>query len=379
MTQPILEAHHLVCHFDVGGSLFRRPDKVYAVDDVSLAVAPGETYAIVGESGCGKSTLARMLTRLIEPTKGEMLFDGRQIDKLTGSELRTLHRDMQFIFQDPFSSLNPRMTVGKLVAEPIETHFPAVSAKERRTRVSDLLCQVGLRPEHADRYPHEFSGGQRQRIGIARALASGPKLIVGDEPVSALDVSVQAQIINLLSDLRDALGLTLVVIAHDLAVIRHMSDRVAVMYLGRIVEEGPCDPIFEAPRHPYTMALLSAIPVAEYGRTRHQIPLIGDIPSPIDPPAGCRFHTRCPFVRNICRQEVPELRQVDTSTGQRAACHFFEEIAASTNDAQLIPEAPRPSAAEMRFSFYAEASGGEKFVPIASTSDDALTGRDDDV
>lgn len=169
MTQPILEAHHLVCHFDVGGSLFRRPDKVYAVDDVSLAVAPGETYAIVGESGCGKSTLARMLTRLIEPTKGEMLFDGRQIDKLTGTELRTLHRDMQFIFQDPFSSLNPRMTVGKLVAEPIETHFPAVSAKERRTRVSDLLCQVGLRPEHADRYPHEFSGGQRQRIGIARA------------------------------------------------------------------------------------------------------------------------------------------------------------------------------------------------------------------
>lgn len=261
----ILEAKNLTRHFAVGGSMFRKPATLRAVEDVSLSVRKGETLAIVGESGCGKSTLARMLMRLIEPTSGEMQFEGRQIDQVQGQSLTALRKDMQFIFQDPFSSLNPRMTVGRLIGEPLEIHAPDLDARARRAKVAELLSQVGLRPEHANRYPHEFSGGQRQRIGIARALAAGPKLIIGDEPVSALDVSVQAQVINLLADLRDDLGLTLVIIAHDLAVIRHMSDRVAVMYLGRVVEEGPTDEIFANPRHPYTIALLSAIPVAEYG------------------------------------------------------------------------------------------------------------------
>ncbi|PZX16948.1 oligopeptide transport system ATP-binding protein [Palleronia aestuarii] len=358
MKDAILVARNLTRHFAVGGSLFRKADTLRAVEDVSLSVRRGETLAIVGESGCGKSTLARMLMRLIAPTSGEMEFEGRQIDRASGRELTELRRDMQFIFQDPFSSLNPRATVGRLVGEPLETHAPELSAAERRGRVAELLRQVGLRPEHAERYPHEFSGGQRQRIGIARALASGPKLIIGDEPVSALDVSVQAQVINLLADLRDRLGLTLVVIAHDLAVIRHMSDRVAVMYLGRIVEEGTTDEIFSRPRHPYTMALLSAIPVAEHGLTRQQIPLTGEMPSPVDPPPGCSFNTRCPFARDACREEIPALRETGLEPGHRAACHFFEEIAAEA--ASPIPESGpgRTPGAEARFRLYANAIAG---------------------
>ncbi|PYE85541.1 ABC transporter ATP-binding protein [Pseudoroseicyclus aestuarii] len=363
MPEPILEALNLTRHFKIGGSLFAKPKVLRAVEDVSLSVRQGETLAIVGESGCGKSTLARMLMRLIEPTSGQMTFEGRQIDRAKGRALTELRRDMQFIFQDPFSSLNPRMTVGRLVGEPLETHAPEMSAKDRRAKVSELLAQVGLRPEHADRYPHEFSGGQRQRIGIARALASGPKLIIGDEPVSALDVSVQAQVINLLADLRDALGLTLVVIAHDLAVIRHMSDRVAVMYLGSVVEEGPTDEIFASPRHPYTRALLSAIPVAEHGRARHQIALTGEMPSPLDPPSGCRFHTRCPFAREACRADVPALRVTDTAPGHRAACHFFEEIAAEAPLPRATEGSGRTAAAQARFAMYADALAGGTLRP----------------
>ncbi|MCL3883254.1 dipeptide ABC transporter ATP-binding protein [Marivita sp. GX14005] len=360
MSDPILEARNVSRHFSVGGTLFRKPDTLRAVQDVSLSVQPGETLAIVGESGCGKSTLARMLMRLITPTSGELFFEGRHIESISGDDLTKLRGEMQFIFQDPFSSLNPRMSVGKLVGEPLETQRPDLSAKDRRAKVSELLAQVGLRPEHANRYPHEFSGGQRQRIGIARALASGPKLIIGDEPVSALDVSVQAQVVNLLADLKEQLGLTLVVIAHDLAVIRHMSDRVAVMYLGGIVEEGPCDRIFETPQHPYTMALLSAIPEAEYGIERQQIELSGETPSPIDPPPGCRFHTRCPFARERCRTEVPALR--DAGPHHRAACHFFEEIASETGAPARLPE-PRSAAAESRFSLYADALAGAPVRP----------------
>ena len=363
MTETILKAVNLTRDFNVGGSLFAKPKTLRAVSNVSLSVQKGETLAIVGESGCGKSTLARMLMRLILPTSGNMIFEGRQIDQAKGRALTELRRDMQFIFQDPFSSLNPRMTVGRLVGEPLETHEPELSAKQRRVKVLELLAQVGLRPEHADRYPHEFSGGQRQRIGIARALASGPKLIIGDEPVSALDVSVQAQVMNLLSALRDKLGLTLVLIAHDLAVIRHMSDRVAVMYLGAIVEEGPTDVIFADPRHPYTRALLSAIPVAEHGRTRHQIELTGEMPSPIDPPTGCRFHTRCPFAREKCSSDVPGLREASPEPGHRAACHFIEEIAE-----QAPPPAPQAGtgltdAARERFALYGDAIAGIEIRP----------------
>ena len=255
----ILSTRDLKRYFNLGGGMLAKTGTIRAVDGVTLDIRRGETFAIVGESGCGKSTLARLLMRLLQPTSGEVTFDGWDIATLNGRALSALRRDMQFIFQDPFSSLNPRMSVGRLIAEPLETHFPQMTAADRREKVAGLLRQVGLRPEHAGRYPHEFSGGQRQRIGIARALASGPKLIIGDEPVSALDVSVQAQVINLLGDLRDDLGLTLIIIAHDLAVIRHMSDRVAVMYLGEIVEIGTADEIFETPRHPYTLALLSAI------------------------------------------------------------------------------------------------------------------------
>ncbi|WOI55900.1 dipeptide ABC transporter ATP-binding protein [Palleronia sp. LCG004] len=370
MSETILTALNLSRHFKVGGSLFKKANTLRAVDDVSLTVRQGETLAIVGESGCGKSTLARMLMRLIPPSSGQMTFQGRQIDDAEGRTLTELRRDMQFIFQDPFSSLNPRATVGRLVGEPIETHEPGLTAAERRRKVAELLRQVGLRAEHADRYPHEFSGGQRQRIGIARALASGPKLIIGDEPVSALDVSVQAQVINLLADLRDRLGLTLVIIAHDLAVIRHMSDRVAVMYLGKIVEEGPTDEIFANPRHPYTMALLSAIPVAEYGRTRRQIALEGEIPSPVNPPSGCRFHTRCPFAREDCRRDVPEMRKTGLAPGHRAACHHFEEIAERA-PVDPIPEGTgRTDGAARRFALYADAIAGTGTRPLETPTEE---------
>ncbi len=364
MSEPILQASDLVRHFRVGGGLLSKGVTVRAVDGVSLDIRRGETFAIVGESGCGKSTLARLLMRLLSPTSGSIRFEGKEISELGGRPLRDLRRDMQFIFQDPFSSLNPRMSVGRIVGEPLETHEPDLDAAGRRARVAELLRLVGLRAEHTVRYPHEFSGGQRQRIGIARALASGPKLLIGDEPVSALDMSVQAQVVNLLEDLKRDLDLTLVVIAHDLAVIRHMSDRVAVMYLGQIVESGPTDTVFSQARHPYTLALLSAIPEPEHGRTRTRIALSGEPPSPSDPPPGCRFHTRCAFARDECRVRSPELRAA--RDGHLVACHFWQDIAAAGEGFTPDPVAPHRPNVERRFDLYRAASLNRKTTPKAA-------------
>lgn len=350
----ILEAANLVKHFGDGGGWLRGGATVQAVDGVSLQITRGETFAIVGESGCGKSTLARLLMRLLNPTSGDVLFEGRAVSAAQGAALQKLRGEMQFIFQDPFSSLNPRMSVGRLVGEPLEVHAPDLSAQDRRNRVADLLRQVGLRAEHADRYPHEFSGGQRQRIGIARALASGPKLIIGDEPVSALDVSVQAQVINLLSDLRGDLGLTLVIIAHDLGVIRHMSDRVAVMYLGRIVELGQAEDVFDRPRHPYTQALLAAIPSGDGAAVDHSATLTGEMPSPSSPPSGCRFHTRCPHARQACETDAPVLAGVERSDHQ-VACHFWDSLP-SRHAPQTLPKTL--PAAEARIALYRAATEG---------------------
>ncbi|MBX9466107.1 MAG: ATP-binding cassette domain-containing protein [Aquamicrobium sp.] len=320
---PILEARGLVKRFGGRRGLFESSPTVHAVNDVSLQIRRGETFAIVGESGCGKSTLGRLLLRLIEPSEGDVLYEGQSITSLTSRDMRRLRRDLQIIFQDPFASLNPRMTVGDIIAEPIRLHGLARGAAVR-ARVSELLGIVGLRPEYADRYPHEFSGGQRQRIGIARALAGEPKLIIGDEPVSALDVSIQAQVINLMEDLKERFGLTLVIVAHDLAVIRHMSDRIAVMYLGEIVEMSPVDPLYEKPLHPYTQALLRAIPAPDpKDRVAPQL-LQGDVPNPTDLPTGCRFHTRCPHAQPRCAQEHPALE--DAGDGRLVACHFWREI-----------------------------------------------------
>ncbi|MCZ4260715.1 dipeptide ABC transporter ATP-binding protein [Limimaricola sp. G21655-S1] len=371
MTDLILKADGLKKHFQVGGGFMAETKTVRAVDGVSIEVRRGETFAIVGESGCGKSTLARLLMRLLEPTEGAIEFDGRDIAGIRGRDLRELRRDMQFVFQDPFSSLNPRMSVGKLVGEPIETHRPELSRAQRRQEVARLLRTVGLRPEHADRYPHEFSGGQRQRIGIARALASNPRLVIGDEPVSALDVSVQAQVVNLLHDLKSKLDMTLVIIAHDLAVIRHMSDRVAVMYLGQVVESGPTDEIFARPRHPYTLALLSAIPEPVHGRERTRIALSGETPSPASPPSGCRFHTRCPFAREDCATRVPELRVAANET--RVACHYWEEIAATRPKAGLTPAAARSEGAQRRFALYEAATLRQTDRPETASNAGATT------
>ena len=348
----ILEAQNLKKHFSVGGSLLRKPKALKAVDGVSLSVNKGETFAIVGESGCGKSTLARLLMRLLVPTDGEVMFDARPIARLQGADVTALRKDVQFIFQDPFSSLNPRMTVAQLIAEPLETHRPELSRADRRKEVGRLLAQVGLRPGHMDRYPHEFSGGQRQRIGIARALASGPRVVIADEPVSALDVSVQAQVVNLLGDLRDQLGLTLIIIAHDLAVIRHMSDRIAVMYLGRVVETGPTDEIFANPRHPYTRALMSAIPAAEYGARQARTHLAGETPSPLSPPSGCTFRTRCPHATELCAQTAPVLEQA--GQGAEVACHHWHAVMA---EAAPLPEdaTARSTGAQARFALYRSA------------------------
>ena len=345
----LLEARDLTKHFGTGKGLFASGNVVRAVDGVSLRVHEGETFAIVGESGCGKSTLARLLMHLIAPTSGDVLFDGKE----AGSDLRALRRDMQFIFQDPFSSLNPRMTVGKLIGEPLEIHAPDLTRAARKEKVATLLRQVGLRPEHAERYPHEFSGGQRQRIGIARALASGPKLLIGDEPVSALDVSVQAQVINLLADLRRDMGLTLVVIAHDLGVIRHMSDRVAVMYLGRIVETGTTEDIFARPRHPYTQALLASIPSAATRDGARAATVTGEMPSPSAPPPGCHFHTRCPHARPDCAVNVPALEPA--TPGHDVACPYWRDIAEAPPPAIDTPRSP---AAEARFALYRAATEG---------------------
>ena len=326
MTAPLLEVNGLAKHYPVrkGLILAKQVGTVRAVDGVSFSLNRGETLALVGESGCGKSTTARLVLRLIEPSAGTLRFDGQDISSIGGAALRAMRRRMQIVFQDPYASLNPRLTVAETIAEPMQVHGIG-DAASRRKRVEELLSLVGLRSFHAQRYPHEFSGGQRQRIGIARALAVQPDLVVCDEPVSALDVSIQAQVVNLLKDLQRRFGLAYLFIAHDLAVVKHVADRVAVMYLGRIVEQGPAEDVLSAPKHPYTRALLAAVP----GHGVKAPPLEGDVPSPIAPPPGCRFHTRCPFAEAQCRVTQPEL----AGAPHAVACHL---------DGRLPPAAPRP-------------------------------------
>lgn len=321
---PLLDVKNLVMHFPLTeGIIFQRQvGAVQAVDGVSFHVNRGETLGLVGESGCGKSTTGRAILQLYKPTSGEVNFNGKDLTKLDGGEMRRMRRHLQMVFQDPYASLNPRMTVGNIVSEPMQIH-KLVPKNERTERVQELLQTVGLNPYFANRYPHEFSGGQRQRIGIARALAANPDFIVADEPVSALDVSIQAQVVNLLEDLQDKLGLTYLFIAHDLSVVRHISDRVAVMYLGKIVEMADRNSLYDDPLHPYTKALLSAVPIPDpvIEKRRERIILTGDVPSPINPPSGCHFHTRCPYVMDVCKQQDPLF--VDQGGGHFVACHLY--------------------------------------------------------
>ena len=317
----LVEVQHLKKYFPIRrGILSREFARVHAVDDVTVSVSEGETLGLVGESGCGKSTLGRCIVRLLEPTAGDVIFDGHSIGKLRARALRPLRREMQMIFQDPYASLNPRKRVGTIIGDPMRIHGIG-DRKERKEAVEELLKKVGLSPEHYNRFPHEFSGGQRQRIGVARALALRPKLIVADEPVSALDVSIQAQMVNLLEELQDEFRLTYVFIAHDLGVVRHVSDRIAVMYLGKLVELSPAEELYTRPIMPYTEALLSAVPVPDpdLADKRERIVLEGDVPSPIDPPSGCRFHPRCRYATEICSEVEPPL--VDYGNGHLAACH----------------------------------------------------------
>ncbi len=341
---PLVQVTDLVKRFPIkAGLLSREVGAVHAVDGVSFEVMQGQTLGLVGESGCGKSTTARLLLRLLDPTSGSIKFDGQEIATMDGSSLKPLRRDMQMIFQDPYSSLNPRKTVGSIIGEPFEIHRIERTDDDRKKRVKDLMDMVGLNPEHYNRYPHEFSGGQRQRIGVARAIAVKPRLLVADEPVSALDVSIQAQIINLLAELKRELGLTLIFIAHDLSVVRHVCDRIAVMYLGKIMEVAKSDDLVQGPRHPYSSALLSAIPVPDpvLARTRVRQVLVGDVPSPTNPPPGCRFHTRCdraravaatlpvddpqaerPVVPPNCSGEIPPLDPVAGEDAHTCACWY---------------------------------------------------------
>ena len=330
VKKELLKVEGLKQYFPIkGGFLGRTVNHVKAVDDISFTIYEGETVSIVGESGCGKSTTGRAILRLEEPTEGSVSFQGTDITKLSKGKMRKYRKDMQIIFQDPYASINPRQTVASVLNEAM--HIQNVLPKgERRARIEELLETVGLRAYQADRYPHEFSGGQRQRIGIARALSVNPKLIICDEAVSALDVSIQAQVLNLLEELQDEFGLTYLFISHDLGVVRHISDRIIVMYLGKIVEIADKTSLFENPQHPYTKALLSAIPVPDPDAKKERIVLKGDVPSPIDPPTGCRFHTRCPFATDKCKAEEPKLRKTGLMMeGHEAACHYMEEI--STN------------------------------------------------
>jgi oligopeptide/dipeptide ABC transporter ATP-binding protein len=327
VTETILQVDNVVKHYPITrGIVFRRTiGQVQAVDGVSLELKQGETLGVVGESGCGKSTLARVVMNLERPTSGAVRYKGRNIFDLNGAELRRMRRQIQLVMQDPYTSLNPRMTVGDLIGEPFEIHPEVAPKGSRRQKVRELLDVVGLNPEHINRYPHQFSGGQRQRIGIARALALRPSIIVCDEPVSALDVSIQAQVMNLLEKLQSEFGLSYIFIAHDLSVVRHLSDRVAVMYLGRVVEVGTDEQIYERPTHPYTQALLSAVPVPDPAsrRTKAVIRLVGDVPSPANPPSGCRFRTRCWKAVDLCARESPQLVE-RSGTDHPSACHFAE-------------------------------------------------------
>jgi oligopeptide transport system ATP-binding protein len=363
----LVEVQSLKKYFPIRkGLLAREVDRVHAVDDVTLSVAEGETMGLVGESGCGKSTLGRCIVRLLEPTDGDVVFEGRSIAKLGTRSLRPLRREMQMIFQDPYASLNPRKRVGTIISDPMRIHGIG-DRKERKRRVEQLLETVGLSPEHYNRFPHEFSGGQRQRIGVARALALRPKLIVADEPVSALDVSIQAQMVNLLESLQDEFGLTYVFIAHDLGVVRHVSDRIAVMYLGKLVELSPAEELYTRPIMPYTEALLSAVPVPDPDLAEHRerIVLVGDVPSPINPPSGCRFHPRCRYATEICSQVEPPL--VDYGSGHLAACHHPLNVDKETLARVQVSPVHTPEAADERA--LPEEPGKEEANPVTGAGD----------